>query len=273
MFEGINLQGCRVVSFKAPSSTELSHDYLWRVHASLPAHGEIGIFNRSHYEDVVAVRMLGLAPKKVWSRRTGHIREFERMLADEGTTIVKVFLNILKDEQQKRLQERIDNADKRWKFRKADLDVRTKFDDYVAAWEDALTETSTDWAPWHVVPADRNWVKATAVATLLVDRSSVWIRVPGPEPGIEELRIDWTIDRKFVDQSSSGCRPASVRISHAAFREFKRLGLRFLLVSRLRDLDFFWRGGQVVVFDILLGGEDGEEWQTEAAVGVGAGRA
>ncbi len=147
VFEGINPQGCRVVSFKAPSSTELSHDYLWRVHASLPAHGEIGIFNRSHYEDVVAVRMLGLAPKKVWSRRTGHIREFERMLADEGTTIVKVFLNVSKDEQQKRLQERIDNADKRWKFRKDDLDVRTKFDDYIAAYEDAVTETSTDWAP------------------------------------------------------------------------------------------------------------------------------
>ncbi len=164
VFEGLNPQGCRVASFKAPTSTELGHDYLWRVHAVLPARGEIGIFNRSHYEDVVAVRMLELAPVKVWKRRPGHIVDWERMLVDEGTTIIKVFLNVSKEEQRLRLQERIDDPEKRWKFRKGDLDVRARFDDYIAAYEDVIAETSTDHAPWYVVPADRNWVKATAVA-------------------------------------------------------------------------------------------------------------
>ena len=162
-------QGCRVVSFKAPTATELAHDYLWRVHAQLPARGELAIFNRSHYEDIVAVRMWELAPEEVWRRRPGHIRDWERMLIDEGTTIVKVFLNVSKDEQRKRLQERIDTPEKRWKFRRADLEARRRFDDYIAAYEEAITETSTDWAPWYVVPADRNWVKAVAVAELLVD--------------------------------------------------------------------------------------------------------
>ena len=135
----------------------------------LPARGEIGIFNRSHYEDVVAVRMLELAPEKVWKRRPGHIVDWERMLVDEGTTIVKVFLNVSKEEQRLRLQERIDDPEKRWKFRKRDLDVRARFDDYIAAYEDVIAETSSEHAPWFVVPADRNWVKATAVAELLVD--------------------------------------------------------------------------------------------------------
>src|SRR3954453_8352184 len=159
VFEGVNPQGCRVASFKAPTSTELAHDYLWRVHAALPARGEIGIFNRSHYEDVVAVRVLELAPEEVWRRRPAHIREWERMLSDEGTTIVKVFLNVSKDRQRRRLQERVDDPEKRWKFRIEDLDVLKRRDDYVAAWEDVINETSSDRAPWHVVPADRNWVK------------------------------------------------------------------------------------------------------------------
>ena len=138
VFEGVNPQSCRVASFKAPTSTELAHDYLWRVHAVLPARGEIGIFNRSHYEDVVAVRMLELAPEEVWKRRPGHIVAWERMLVDEGTTIVKVFLNVSKDEQRVRLQERIDDPEKRWKFRKSDLDVRARFDDYVEAYDDVI---------------------------------------------------------------------------------------------------------------------------------------
>ena len=190
VFKGVSPQGTRVVSFKAPTSTELAHDYLWRVHAELPARGEIGIFNRSHYEDVVAVRMLELAPEAVWRRRTGHIREWERMLTDEGTAIVKVFLNVSQDEQRERLQERIDDPEKRWKFRRADLDVRARFDEYVEAYEEALTETSTAWAPWHVVPADRNWVKATAVAQLLVDElERIDPQLPPAEPGIESLVV------------------------------------------------------------------------------------
>jgi PPK2 family polyphosphate:nucleotide phosphotransferase len=190
VFEGLNPQGCRVASFKAPTSTELGHDYLWRVHAVLPARGEIGIFNRSHYEDVVAVRMLELAPERVWKRRPRHIVDWEQMLVDEGTTIIKVFLNVSKDEQRLRLQERIDDPEKRWKFRKGDLDVRARFDDYIAAYEDVITETSTDHAPWYVVPADRNWVKATAVAALLVDAlERIDPQLPEPEDGIGGLVV------------------------------------------------------------------------------------
>jgi len=190
VFEGLNPQGCRVASFKAPASTELAHDYLWRVHAVLPARGEIGIFNRSHYEDVVAVRMLELAPEQVWKRRPGHIVEWERMLVDEGTTIVKVFLNVSKEEQRLRLQERIDDPEKRWKFRKRDLDVRARFDEYIAAYEGVIAETSSDHAPWYVVPADRNWVKATAVAELLLDAlERIDPQLPEAEEGVAGLVV------------------------------------------------------------------------------------
>ena len=190
VFAGINPQGCKVVSFKAPTITELAHDYLWRVHAQLPARGELGIFNRSHYEDIVAVRMWKLAPEEVWRRRAGHINEWERMLTDEGTTVVKVFLNVSKEEQRLRLQERVDDPKKRWKFNRDDLEARRRFDDYIAAYEDALTETSTEWAPWHVVPADRNWVKAVVVARLLVDAfDRIDPQFPPAEPGIEGLIV------------------------------------------------------------------------------------
>jgi PPK2 family polyphosphate:nucleotide phosphotransferase len=190
VFTGVNPQGCRVVSFRAPSSTELAHDYLWRVREVLPTRGEIAIFNRSHYEDVVAVRMLQLAPEEVWKRRPEHIREFERQLVDEGTTVVKVFLNVSKDEQRVRLQERVDDPEKQWKFKLADLKVREQFDQYLAAWDDVITETSTDWAPWHVVPADRNWVKAVAVAELLVHAlERLDPQLPDAEPGVAGLQI------------------------------------------------------------------------------------
>jgi PPK2 family polyphosphate:nucleotide phosphotransferase len=187
---GVNPQGVSVVSFRAPTSTELAHDYLWRLHAALPPRGALVVFNRSHYEDVVAVRLHRLADESVWSRRPAHINDWERMLADEGTTMVKVFLNVSKDEQRDRLQERVDDPAKRWKFRKADLDVRERYDEYVTAWEDVIAETSTDWAPWHIVPADRNWVKSVAVAELLVEAlERIDPELPEPEPGIEGLKI------------------------------------------------------------------------------------
>jgi PPK2 family polyphosphate:nucleotide phosphotransferase len=190
VFTGLSPQGCRVVSFRAPTSTELAHDYLWRLHAELPARGEIAIFNRSHYEDVVTVRMRELAPEDVWRRRTGHIREWERMLADEGTTIVKVFLHVSKEEQRERLQDRLDDPEKRWKFRREDLAVRERFDEWLAAYDEALTDTSTEWAPWHVVPADRNWLKALVVAQLLVDAlERIDPQLPEPEPGAEGLVV------------------------------------------------------------------------------------
>jgi PPK2 family polyphosphate:nucleotide phosphotransferase len=190
VFTGVNPQGCRVHSFKQPAGAELAHDYLWRVHAACPERGEIGIFNRSHYEDVVTVRVRKLVPRHVWERRPAHIREFERMLADEGTTLVKVFLNVSRDEQRRRLEERLENTEKSWKFRREDLDDRANFDDYIAAYDDVLTETSTEWAPWFVVPADRNWVRNLAVAELLVDAlRTIDPRLPPPDPQLSALQI------------------------------------------------------------------------------------
>ena len=191
VFAGVNPIGVEVTSFRAPAGAELEHDYLWRVHAASRRGASVGVFNRSHYEDVVAVRMLEIAPEAVWRRRYEHIRDFERMLVDEGTTVLKVFLNVSREEQRTRLQERIDDPEKRWKFRRDDLEVHERYDEWVAAWDEALTETSTDWAPWHVVPADRNWVKALAVAELLVrGRSSGSTRSsPSPRTGIEGLRV------------------------------------------------------------------------------------
>jgi len=191
VFDGVNPTGVTVTSFKVPAGAEVQHDYLWRIHAALPPRGGIGVFNRSHYEDIVAVRMHELAPEKVWRRRYEHLREFERMLVDEGTTVLKVFLNVSKEEQRKRFQERIDDPEKRWKFRRDDLKVRERFDEWVAAWEDALTETSTEWAPWYVVPADRNWVKAVVVGELVADTlEKLDPKLPEPEEGLEGLRIE-----------------------------------------------------------------------------------
>ena len=191
VFAGVNLIGVEVTSFRVPAGPEIEHDYLWRVHARLPPRGKVGVFNRSHYEDVVAVRMRELAPEEVWRRRYAHIGAFERILVDEGTAILKVFLNVSREMQRTRLQERIDDPEKRWKFRRDDLGVYERYDDWVAAWDDALTQTSVDWAPWHVVPADRNWVKALAVAELLCRTlEGLDPQLPDPEDGIEGLRVE-----------------------------------------------------------------------------------
>ena len=187
---GVNPQGCRVESFKAPSGKELLHDYLWRIHKLCPERGEIAIFNRSHYEDVVAVRVRGLADSDVWRRRYEHIRSFERMLTDEGTAVMKVFLHLSRDEQRARLLERLENPEKRWKFRAGDLDDRARWDDFTAAYEDALRETSTEWAPWYVVPSDHNWSRNLAVAEILVATlEHLDPRLPEPDPGIEAMSI------------------------------------------------------------------------------------
>jgi PPK2 family polyphosphate:nucleotide phosphotransferase len=187
---GVNPQGCRVVSFREPTTTELAHDFLWRVHAACPVRGELVIFNRSHYEDVVAVRVRKLAPRKVWHRRYAHIRNFERLLTDEGTAVVKVFLHLSRDEQRIRLQARLDDPEKRWKFRAGDLDDRRHWDDFATAYEDALRETSTEWAPWYVVPADHNWSRNLAVAEILVAAlERLDPEVPKPDPSTEDLEI------------------------------------------------------------------------------------
>jgi PPK2 family polyphosphate:nucleotide phosphotransferase len=169
VFDGVNPQGVRVASFKKPTELELAHDYLWRVHAQVPGDGEITIFNRSHYEDVLVVRVHDLVPEKRWRARYAHINAFERLLADEGTTNVKFFLHISNDEQRERLQARLDNADKHWKFSLGDLDERKRWNEYQAAFADMLTETSTEFAPWYVVPADRKWYRDLVVSSVLID--------------------------------------------------------------------------------------------------------
>jgi PPK2 family polyphosphate:nucleotide phosphotransferase len=168
VFSGLNPQGVHDSAFKPPSANELTHDYLWRVHAACPPRGKIGIFNRSHYEDVVTVRVLELVPRAVWERRFRHVNAFERMLTEEGTTLVKVFLHISKEEQAERLRARLEDPEKQWKFRTSDLESRERWDEYMEAYDEALTQTSTEFAPWYVVPADRKWVRNVAVARLLV---------------------------------------------------------------------------------------------------------
>jgi PPK2 family polyphosphate:nucleotide phosphotransferase len=169
VFGGVNPQGCRVTSFKAPTEEELAHDFLWRINKATPRKGEIGIFNRSHYEDVLIVRVHDLVPKSVWSKRYGTIKTFESNLVASGTTIVKFFLHISKEEQAERFRKRLENPEKHWKFRHADLDERRHWDEYQEAFEDALTKTSTADAPWYTIPADRKWFRDWAVLSVLVE--------------------------------------------------------------------------------------------------------
>lgn len=169
VFRGLNPAGCKVVSFKVPSEEERSHDFLWRVHTKAPARGEVVVFNRSHYEDVLVVRVHDLVPEDVWRPRYDFINDFEANLAASGTRIVKLYLHISKEEQAERLQARLDDPSKQWKFRKGDLDDRALWDDYIAAFEEAITRTSTDCAPWYVVPADRKWYRNWAVSRILVE--------------------------------------------------------------------------------------------------------
>lgn len=191
VFEGVNPQGVRVANFKVPTSEELSHDYLWRVHKQVPGDGEITIFNRSHYEDVLVVRVHNLVPEKVWSQRYAHINDFERMLADEGTTILKFFLHIDLDEQKERLQARLDEPHKRWKFNPNDLKERKLWPAYTRAYEDVLSKTSTEWAPWYIVPANRKWYRNMVIATVLVDTlEGLNMRYPQPEVDLDDIVIE-----------------------------------------------------------------------------------
>ena len=191
ILSGLNPAGVHVTSFKAPGGPEAEHDYLWRVHAAAPARGHIGVFNRSHYEDVLVVRVKNFVPEKVWSRRYDHIRAFEQMLVDEGTRVVKCFLHVGKEEQRERLQERVDDPEKRWKFRKADLDDRALWDQYVTAYEVAIEKTATKDAPWYVVPADHNWSRNLAVAKILLSvLEEMDPKLPPPEPEIDGLVVE-----------------------------------------------------------------------------------
>ena len=168
VFDKMDPQGIRVASFKRPSAAELAHDYLWRVHQQVPQNGEVVIFNRSHYEDILAVRVRGIFPETRWSKRYEHILHFEQMLADEGTTIIKFFLNISRDEQKKRLQARLDDTEKLWKFNPGDLDDRALWPQFMEAYSDVFSKTSSESAPWYVVPADDKWQRDLIVADILI---------------------------------------------------------------------------------------------------------
>jgi PPK2 family polyphosphate:nucleotide phosphotransferase len=185
-----NPQGTPVTSFKVPSPLELAHDYLWRVHQRVPAKGEIGIFNRSHYEDVLIVRVHGLVPEERWRARYEQIRNFEQMLTDEGVTIVKLFLAIDRDVQRQRFQDRVDDPTKRWKFSPADVAERTRWDDYAVAFGEMLGETSTRYAPWYLVPANRNWLRNLAVGEILADRlDALNPQYPPAAAGVEGTKV------------------------------------------------------------------------------------
>jgi PPK2 family polyphosphate:nucleotide phosphotransferase len=191
IFSGLNPAGVKVTSFKVPAGREASQDYLWRIHGACPIHGEIAVFNRSQYEDVVVVRVKDLVPAPVWEKRFRHINEFERMLSDEGTTIIKCYLNVSKAEQAQRFQDRLDDPMKSWKFRAGDLADRALWPKFQSAYEDAIRETSTPYAPWHVVPADRNWVRNLAVAKILLAAlEKLDPQFPPPDPAIKDVKID-----------------------------------------------------------------------------------
>lgn len=190
VFQAVNPQGVRVTSFRTPHQNELAHDFLWRVHPHTPGTGEIAIWNRSHYEDVLIARVHQLVPEQRWKARFEHIKAFEQMLVDEGTTICKFFLHISKDEQRERLQERIDDPKKRWKWSSGDLDERARWNDYQQAYAEALAATSTAAAPWYVVPADRNWYRDLVVAEVLVQAlESLRIKLPVGDPALAGLRV------------------------------------------------------------------------------------
>ena len=191
VMDAFNPMGCDVTSFKVPTPLELSHDYLWRVHPHAPAKGSIAIFNRSHYEDVLVVRVHGFVPEAVWRKRYDQINDWERTLTDEGTTIVKFFLYIDKGEQKRRLQDRIDDPTKNWKFKSSDLPERALWDGYIAAFEECLERTSTEVAPWYLIPANRNWFRNLAVSRIVeetLDRLDP--RYPPPEPGLDKIVVE-----------------------------------------------------------------------------------
>jgi PPK2 family polyphosphate:nucleotide phosphotransferase len=191
VFSHIDPQGIHVRSFKKPSEEELSYDFLWRIHQKVPHRGQLVIFNRSHYEDIIAVRVKKLFPDEVWKRRQRHVLDFERMLAEEGTTIVKIFLHISKDEQKKRLEARLENPKKHWKFNPDDLADRARWDEFMKAYEDVIGKTSTDVAPWYIVPADRKWYRNLCVARIMLDTlGKLDMRLPEIDWDPKSIRIE-----------------------------------------------------------------------------------
>ena len=188
---GINPQSCQIVPFKQPSHKELDHDFLWRIHQAVPRRGNIGIFNRSHYEDVLVVRVHSLVPELEWRRRYDRINEFEQLLTEGGVTLIKCFLHISKKEQKERLQARLDQPHKRWKFSKGDLTERKLWDDYQRAYEDALSLCNTEHAPWHIIPSDRKWSRNLTVSKILHDRlARLDPQFPPCEADLDDITVE-----------------------------------------------------------------------------------
>ena len=191
VFEGVNPQGCQVSSFKAPSAEEAGHDFLWRYHQRVPSRGMIGIFNRSHYEDVLVVRVKELVPEEVWRPRYEVINQFEHALTLSGVTVLKFYLHISKDEQKRRLESRLADPDKRWKFSANDLRERRHWDAYMAAFEEAISNTSTGHAPWYVVPADNKWYRNLVIARTIADTlEAMDPQYPEPEEGLDAVQVE-----------------------------------------------------------------------------------
>ncbi len=190
VFRGVNPQGCQVTSFKVPTEKELAHDYLWRIHKAVPRRGYIGIFNRSHYEDVLVVRVHNLVPEEIWQQRYEQINHFEKLLADSGTTILKFFLYISKDEQKERFEARLQDPKKNWKFSAGDVKEREHWDEYMRAYEDALTRCSTPWAPWHIVPANHKWYRNLVVSQAIIEAlEKLDMHFPPPLPDADKIVI------------------------------------------------------------------------------------
>jgi PPK2 family polyphosphate:nucleotide phosphotransferase len=191
VMEAFNPQGCHVTGFGVPTELEREHDFLWRIHQHVPPLGHVAIFNRSHYEDVLVVRVNDLVPKEVWQKRYEHINHFERLLADSGVTILKFYLHISKDEQKERFQERLDRKEKNWKFNPSDLKTRAQWDDYMAAFEDVFHECNHPWAPWYIVPANRKWYRNLVISTAIVEAmEKLDMRYPPAAEGIEDIVIE-----------------------------------------------------------------------------------
>lgn len=190
VFDGVNPQGCSVVSFKQPSPEELDHDFLWRIHAQTPGKGVITVFNRSHYEDVLVVRVHETVPEKIWKARFGQINAFEELLVANHTRVLKFFLHISRDEQKERLQSRLDDPEKRWKFNTSDLGDRERWDDFQIAFADAIEKCSTKDAPWHIIPSDHKWFRNVTIAKTVADTlEAMNPKFPEPENGLEHLVI------------------------------------------------------------------------------------
>ncbi len=191
VFDGVNPQGVRVEPFKVPTEEELAHDFLWRVHKVVPGKGEMVVFNRSHYEDVLVVRVHNIVPPAVWKQRYEQINAFERHLAETGTTILKFYLHIDRDEQKERLQARLDDPSKRWKFRLGDLEERKLWPEYMEAYEDALSKTSTEYAPWYIVPANRKWYRDLVISSVLVETlKKLEMHYPAPEENLDGVVVE-----------------------------------------------------------------------------------